>query len=105
MQAQVSDPGRRVRLSGRVGLTTAAEVRSVLHREVEGGSGDLVVDVTDVEMLDATALGVLVGTHRRACQHGRRLVLAGVPPRIERLLLATRLYRVLYVDRSPLPAA
>jgi len=38
---------------------------------------------------------VIVGTHHRARRAGRRLVLVDVSPRLDRLLRASRLHRVL----------
>jgi len=100
MDIRVLRPGASVALSGRLGAATVADVRAALAEETDTGVGDLVVDLRGVELVDATGLGVLVGAHRRADRLGRRLVLQGVPERIERLLLATRLHRVLHVDRT-----
>ena len=55
-------------------------MRAALHRAIDAGTGDLVVDLTQVELVDATGLGVLLGAHRRAKQQGRRLVLRDAPP-------------------------
>lgn len=84
-------------LQGRLDVTTVADVRMMLHAAIDTGGGDVLVDLGGVELLDATGLGVLVGAHRRAGRCGRRLVLLEVPPRIGRLLQATRLHRVLHV--------
>ena len=100
MDVHVVRPGCAVALSGRLGAATVADVRAALTEAVDAGVGDLLVDLAGVELVDATGLGVLVGTHRRADRAGRRLVLTSVTPRIERLLLATRLHRVLTVDPS-----
>jgi len=89
-------PGAFVRLSGRLSSTTVADVRIVLREAVDAGVDDLRVGLADVELIDATGLGVLVATHRRALRNGRRMVLQDVPPRLERLLAVTRLHRVLY---------
>src|SRR5437588_7139154 len=75
MKIEVLRPGAYVALSGRLGATTVADVRTVLADAVERGVGDLVVDLRGVVLVDATGLGVLVGTHRRADRAGRRLVL------------------------------
>jgi anti-sigma B factor antagonist len=91
-------PGNSVMLSGRLCAATVAEVRLALGDAMDAGVGDLVVDLGGVEMGDATGLGVLVGTHRRALREDRRLVLRDVPARIERLLAVTRLHRVLAVE-------
>lgn len=95
MQAQANDAGDFVVLSGAIESGTAADVRSVLHEAVDRGTGDLVVDLRAVNHIDATGLGVLVGAHRRAQRSERRIVLRGVPPRVQRLLLVTRLHRVI----------
>jgi anti-anti-sigma regulatory factor len=39
-----------------------------------------------------------MGVHRRAGRCGRRLVLRGVPPQMQRLLVATRLHRILAIE-------
>ncbi|MEP6464632.1 MAG: STAS domain-containing protein [Frankiaceae bacterium] len=105
MSALLSEPGRVVVLRGRLDVSTVSDVRSVLHAAVDAGSGDLLLDLSGVDLVDATGLGVLVGTHRRATLAGRRLVLCDVPPRLSRLLLRTRLHRVLHLQRVPLAAA
>jgi anti-anti-sigma factor len=96
----VASPGTVVSLSGRLAAATVADVRAVLVATLESGDGDLIVDLAGVELVDASGLGVLVGAHRLATRMERRLVLRSVPPRIERLLAATHLNRVLAVDAT-----
>ena len=59
------------------------------------------VDLSGVELLDATGLGVLAGAHRRARLQDRELVLRDARPRVARLLSLTRLDRVITVERRP----
>jgi anti-sigma B factor antagonist len=97
--------GAVVVLGGRLDARHAAQARDALHGALAAGTGDLVVDLSAVELIDATGLGVLVGAHRRARLEGRDLVLRGIPPRVGRLLARTRLGRVLTVeDRQSLSA-
>lgn len=103
--ALLTEPGRQVTLRGRLDVSTVTEIRAVLHAAVDAGSGDLLLDLSGVDLVDSTGLGVLVGTHRRAALAGRRLVLCDVPPRLSRLLLRTRLHRILHVQRAPLALA
>jgi len=84
-----------VRLVGRVDATSAGAVRELLHAAVDACDGVLVVDLSGVHLLDATGLGVLAGTHRRAERQGREVVLRAVPSRTARLLRLTRLARLL----------
>lgn len=83
-------------LTGRLDVHVAADVRLALAEAVDAGSGDLVVDLAGLEAVDATGLGVLVGAHRRAQRAGRTLILEGVPAPVGRLLLVTRLDKVLH---------
>ncbi|MEV4093462.1 STAS domain-containing protein [Streptosporangium saharense] len=95
----IGKPGAQVVVVGnRLDVGTVAGLRPRLHDAVDTGEGDLIVDLSELEMIDATGLGVLVGTHRRATGAGRRLVLRGVPPRVMRVLAVTRLNRVLIVE-------
>ena len=93
-------PGQLVVLQGRLDVAAAADVRLALADAVEAGSGDLVLDLSGVDAVDATGLGVLVGAHRRAGRCGRTLVLRDVPPAAARLLRRTRLDRVLRQTRT-----
>jgi len=97
--------GQRVTLSGRLDATTEAAVRGILHAAVLDGAGELVVDMSGVDALDAVGLGVLMGTHRLADSGARSLVLAGCQPRIARLLRAIRLHRVLRIAEEPMAVA
>lgn len=89
-------PGARLDLWGRLSAATVADVRVALREAVDGGVDDLELGLAGIELVDATGLGVLVAAHRRADRAGRRLVLCDVPERLARLLLATRLNRVLH---------
>ncbi len=93
--ARMSD---EVALGGRLDVSAAAETRALLHAALDNGTGDLVVDLSDVEIIDATGLGVLLGADRRAKVLGRRLMVRGANPRVRRILRVTRLDRVLVLS-------
>lgn len=94
----IDSPGTLVSVSGRLAASTVAELRAVLVVAADNGCGDLVLDMEGVEIVDASGLGVLIGAHRLAARRERRLVLRSVPAKVERLLIATRLNRVLTVE-------
>jgi anti-anti-sigma factor len=96
----VKDDGTSVALSGRLDVHAAADVRNELAAAVDLGEGELVLDLAALTAVDATGLGVLVGAHRRAQRAGRTLVLEDVPAPVGRLLLLTRLDKVLRTRRT-----
>jgi anti-anti-sigma factor len=94
------EPGQVVHLTGRLDVHAAADCRLALADAVEAGSGDLVIDLSYLDAVDATGLGVLVGAHRSAGRAGRTLLLRDVSPPVGRLLFLTRLDRVLHLCSS-----
>ncbi len=85
-------------LTGRLDVSTVSVVRERLHAAVDAGTGLLVVDLSGVQSVDVTGLGMLAGTYRRAQAAGRTMVLRAVSPRVARLLHVTRLDRVLPME-------
>jgi anti-anti-sigma factor len=92
-----SERGQEVAIEGRIDVRSAADLRLALHAAIDDGVGDLYLHLGDVEIGDATGLGVLLESHRRARREGRRLVLASITPRTARLLRYARLHRVFHL--------
>ena len=82
--------GYLIALAGRLDVSAVSEVRTVLHGAIDAGSGDLVVDLSAVEL----------GADHRAKQRDRRLVFRDASPRVLRILRATRLHRVLTLESA-----
>ncbi len=95
VRLEVGRAGADAALSGRLDVAAAAAVRQGLHRLVDEGDGELVLDVSELSVADATGLGLIVGVHHRSLLRGRRLVLLDVPERLDSLIRHTRLQRVL----------
>ncbi|WP_265444913.1 STAS domain-containing protein [Flexivirga meconopsidis] len=104
---EVLQPGAEIAVHGALDVHSVADVRNALSRAIDDGAGDLVLHLGSAEIGDATGLGVIVGAHHRAMRAGRKLVLADGSARLERLMRATKLSRVIPLGRSTLsqPAA
>ncbi len=95
-------------LSGRVDVTTVADLRTALQHAVDSAAplsavpgAAMRIHVAALELVDAAGLGALVAAHRRAGRHGLGFALVDVPEPLSRLLFVSRLYRVLSVEKSP----
>lgn len=66
------------------------QLHSAMH---SSPAGTLLVDLSGVEFMDCTVLGVLVQAHRNATRQGLRLVLVRPAGAIQRLLEITRVNR------------
>jgi phospholipid transport system transporter-binding protein len=83
-----------MRLPERITLREARSVLDTLGTELSvqpGGAAAVEVDASALTQFDSSALGVLVGLHRRAAVAGRTCRLIGMPPRLAEL---ARLYGV-----------
>jgi anti-anti-sigma factor len=86
-------------LGGRFDGRCSAQVREALHAQIDGQPGDVVVDLTDVESIDITALRLLAGAAHRLERAERHLVLRGCSPTVLRVLTVRRWRRLFCVDR------
>ena len=83
-----------VHVRGALDHLTVARVRAQLDQAVSARPARLVVDLADCPFVDASALAMLLETHRRLARAGSVLRLSGCSPRVLRLLSLTGLRRV-----------
>jgi anti-sigma B factor antagonist len=88
------------RLRGSLDIATAPTVRAALMEAIDGGGHHCIVDLTQLEFLDSTGLGVLIGAHRRTVERdgSLRLIIKDGP--ISRLLNITGLITIFAVYHS-----
>jgi len=87
-------------LSGAFDVRSTGVVRKAIYDHLDSRDEDVVVDLTDVDSVDVTALKVLAVATRRAVRLGHHLTLRGCRPAVRRLLHMTRLMRVVEVERE-----
>jgi anti-sigma B factor antagonist len=63
---------------GRLDLRTAPELRAQVAAALAAAPGSMIIDLTEVEFIDSSGLGVLIGLHKQAVAAGGRLMV--VPP-------------------------
>jgi len=88
------------RLRGSLDLATAPSLRAALIEAANEGKHDIIVDLSQLEFLDSTGLGAIIGAHRRALENGGRVRLIVSDGPIQRLLTITGLMRTLAVYAS-----
>lgn len=87
-------------VAGEIDVYTAPKLREQLVSLVEDGNYDLVVDMEDVEFLDSTGLGVLVGGLKRVKPHEGSLRLVCTQDRILKIFRITGLTKVFPIYAS-----
>jgi anti-sigma B factor antagonist len=87
-------------LSGSLDIATSPSLRAALVDAAEGERHEIIVDLTQLEFLDSTGLGALIGAHKRASENQGSVRLVAHEGQILRLLRITGLLDVFAVYPS-----
>lgn len=91
-----------VEVGSHLDVRSVGEIRRLLTSVLDSASGDVIVDMSALEVIDSAGLGMLAAAHVRGERSGHRLVLRNCPKELRRVLAVTRLNRVLHVERNSL---
>jgi anti-sigma B factor antagonist len=94
-----------VTVGGEIDVYTAPKLREELIDLVSGGAHHLVIDMENVDFLDSTGLGVLVGGLKRVRAHEGSLRLVCTQERILKIFRITGLTKVFPIHDSVADAA
>ena len=83
-----------IELEGEVDVYTAPQLKQQMLSLLESGNNEMVIDLTKVEYLDSTALGVLIGGLKRVRERDGNLPLICPSPRIRRVFEITGLDKI-----------
>lgn len=89
-----------VTASGEIDVATAPELRDRLTDLIEAGTTRVVVDMEEVDFIDSTGLGVLVGGLKRVRAHEGSLRLVCTQERILKIFRITGLTKVFPIHTS-----
>ena len=94
-----------IELEGEVDVYTAPQLKQQMISLLESGAKELIVDLTKVEYLDSTALGVLIGGLKRMRERDGNMVLVCPSPRIRRVFEITGLDKIFDIFNAQEDAA
>ncbi len=94
----ISD-GHTLVLHGDFDVRSTAEVRRAIYERLECYDDDVVLDMTGVWTIDATAMRVLAVATRHAWRSGQHLTVRNPGPAVLRMAHLTRLAHFLEVER------
>jgi anti-sigma B factor antagonist len=98
---------RVITLTGDLDIESCTAVRSALIDAIDGigERGRVIVDLTALDFMDSTGLGLLVSAHRRAAERGGELRFVQPSTSVQRLFHVTGLDDVLAFHPSAQAAA
>jgi anti-sigma B factor antagonist len=87
-------------LRGEIDVYTAPRLRQTLIEVVEGGAANVLVDMTEVDFLDSSGLGVLVGGLKRVKARDGSLEIVATEEKILKIFEITGLSKVFPMHTS-----
>ena len=89
-----------VAVGGEIDVYTAPKLRDKITEIVAGGVYDIVIDMEEVEFLDSTGLGVLVGGLKKVRAHDGSLQLVCNQDRLLKIFRITGLAKVFVIHET-----
>lgn len=94
-----NDGGRCVvKVKGEIDIYTAAEFKKQINAAIEEVTGDLHIDCSELQYMDSTGLGVLIGALKRMKEQGRNIYLENLRPNVRKLFAITGLDKIFILE-------
>lgn len=97
MEHEITDQNgvRVISLRGPVDVSGAMALRELLGQQIDSPAARVLLDLTEVPLIDSSGIGILVTAHRRAAGQGARFGLAGASGTVARVFEMTRTNKLL----------
>ncbi len=87
----------KMELKGEIDIYTAAELKSTFQEMFEQRKEPVEIDLQNLEYIDSTGLGVLIGALKRLKEEEKQITLFHVKPNILKLLNITGLNKIFVI--------
>jgi anti-sigma B factor antagonist len=91
---RVEDDTAHIALTGSIHVRDAGKLRATLISHIDQGQKFIIIDVTRVDLIDSSGLGVLIQGQHRAAALGGKISLTGVNGIVKEVLELSRLDKV-----------
>jgi len=83
-----------VNVSGRLTSFEAPAFREAIQQLLKTGNRNIVLNLNELEYLDSSGIGELVGNYLSVVKKGGAMKVVGLAPKVEEVLKVTQLYQV-----------
>lgn len=92
-----------VKMSGELDHHSSEIVRIKIDNKIEElGAKNLIFDFTEVNFMDSSGIGVVIGRYKKIIQYGGKVVVIGLSPKIKKVFDIAGLFKIIdeYDDLS-----
>lgn len=87
-----------IELAGEVDIYTAGQLKDTFIKIMEQKKEDIKIDAEQLEYIDSTGLGVLIGALKRLKQEDKNIIISNTKPNIKKLLNITGLDKIFIIQ-------
>ncbi|WP_027399617.1 STAS domain-containing protein [Anaerovorax odorimutans] len=84
-----------LKLEGEIDLFTASKLKAKIEEAYEINQSNIELDLTDLNYIDSTGLGVMIGAYGKMKENNKSIILLNPKDNIKKLLSITNLDKVL----------
>ncbi|MCW3038427.1 MAG: anti-sigma-factor antagonist [Solirubrobacterales bacterium] len=99
-QLTETDGVRVLAVHGRIDVSSAMTLRDLLGAQIDSPAARVLVDLSDVALIDSSGIGILVTAHRRAFGQGANFAIAAPAAAVARVFAMTRTNKLLAIYDS-----
>ncbi len=88
----------QMKLKGEIDIYTAAEFKEQINAVIDEETGDIHIDCSQLNYMDSTGLGVLIGALRRLKEQDRNIYLKNLQPNVYKLFHITGLDKIFILE-------
>lgn len=92
-----------LRIDGELDMHTASDLRQAIDSEIEKrGIRTVILNLQDVQFVDSSGLGVILGRYKKLLPLGGKLKITNVPPHIYKIMELSGLPKIIsfYIDEA-----
>ena len=98
-ETKIVDNQIQVILAGSIYVEDARDIKETLTSFIDEGKTSFLIDLSQVDYIDSTGLGMLVSIHKRAVQKGGSFKLKGLHGLVKEVFELTRLNKVIEIQK------
>jgi anti-sigma B factor antagonist len=87
-----------IELKGEIDIYSAPELKKTLNRALDEKIDDMHLDCSELNYMDSTGLGVLIGVLKRIKENNKNIYLKNLKPNVMKLFKITGLDKIFIVE-------
>ena len=101
MKTYSSEGNLVVKLGGEIDHHSARKIRDELDRMIaETRPGNLVLELSEIDFMDSSGLGLVLGRYRRLCEIGSKMYIKNPGARTEKILCMAGVDKLIKIIKS-----